>query len=149
MTPSRVLPAVMLLALACACARQAPVRVPEGPPPPPAAGKVLRSGGFLEATARGFPDPMAGEQTQRRSTSRDAAIFEARRLLVGFVKKMKAPYGGTVGRRAERDGLYAQRLNTWAEGAPVTQTRWDDDDSAVATVTAEESALRVTLDLGK
>lgn len=129
----------------CACASPAPQ--PEQAEASPVPGKVARSDGQLQVAAKGWPDQLADSQTQRRATSRDAAISEARGKLVAYAKRLKTSSGATVGQRAAKDAAFESRLQTWAAGLPVAQTHWDVDDSAVVVLRADEASLRAVLGL--
>ncbi|MBI4423134.1 MAG: hypothetical protein HY554_05375 [Elusimicrobia bacterium] len=133
-----------IAALAAGCA---PAAGPRPGPWPAANDRVSTRGGTLDATGIGQPDPKAVSQTQRRSTSRDAAILDARTHLLGFLQRIMLPSGVSVGERATEDAAWRGRLEAALSGVEVRKTRWSADDAATVVLSAEKTAVLRALEL--
>ncbi|MBI4349277.1 MAG: hypothetical protein HY553_20735 [Elusimicrobia bacterium] len=130
-----------LLLLGCA-AGQPRERWPDSPD-----GTVSRVGSYLQASGVGKPDPLADGKTQRRSTSRDAAILDARGRLIDYLKRIMIAEGVSAGERATEDEGWRRRLDQAATGIEVTETRWDDADTAVVVLRVERASVERALGL--
>ena len=97
----------------------------------------------------GKADPALTNKTQRRSTSRDAAILDARARLLDYLKRIMLPSGASIGERATEDEDWRKKLEASAAGIEVAETRWDDGDAAVVTLRVERSAISRALELGE
>lgn len=110
---------------------------------------VSRHGGFLLASAPGLPDPKAQAKTQRRSTSRDAAILEARARLHKYLQRIMIGKGVSVGERASEDEGWRRKLDAAVSGVEVAETRWDDEDRAAVVLRVEKAVVRRALGLDR
>lgn len=103
-------------------------------------------GGYLQVTGVGRADPKLGNATQRRSTSRDAGILDARARLSDYVQRLMVS-GMSIGERATADAGWRRKLDQALGAMEIAETRWDDDDTAAVVVRAEKSAILNALDL--
>lgn len=138
----RLLVAGLLLASACAALPERDERWPESPD-----GSVARHGAFFLISAAGAPDAKATSTTQRRSTSRDAAILEARARLFDYLRRIMIGKGVSVGERATEDEGWRKRLESAMSGVEVAETKWDEDDRAAVVLRVEKAAVEQALGL--
>lgn len=111
---------------------------------PDAGERIMHAGAFLQVTGVGKPDPKTGSKTQRRSTSRDAAILDARLRLREFVERVQVG-GGSAGQRAAEDPAWSKRIDAATLGFEVAETRWDDSDVAAVVIWQEKAAIERAL----
>lgn len=139
----RLLAAGFVFASACAASpERGDDRWPESPD-----GSVSRHGAFFLVSAAGAPDAKAKSTTQRRSTSRDAAILEARAKLFDYLRRIMIGKGVSVGERATEDEAWRKKLEAAMSGVEVAETRWDEDDRAAVVLRAEKAAVEHALGL--
>lgn len=108
---------------------------------------VWRAGEFLIASGVGKPDPQAQGRTQRRSTSRDAAILDGRARLLDYLKRIMLAGGVSVGERATEDEGWRKRLESASIGLEVAETKWDEEDTAAVVLRVERANVDRALGL--
>lgn len=132
------------LLAACASTGSSPANDPW---PVPRDAAIVLQGEFLLVSGVGKADPQAQSQTQRRSTSRDAAILDARARLLDHLRRIMLADGVSVGERATEDAGWRKKLNDAAAGIEVASTQWDNGDAAVVTLRVEKASVNRALGL--
>ena len=92
------------------------------------------SGKYYEAMGIGAADPNLPSSTQRKATSRNAAIVDAQYQLVAKLKGVTIEGGITIEKAMETDSRITASVNNMVKGAEVTKIEWANDDGCVATV---------------
>jgi len=144
MDAMRPLPWLALAAAGCAAGIAAPVKDP-WPRFPDASFTWV--GSYLQVTGAGKPDARDAGATQRRATSRDAAILDARARLYAYLQRMMAPGGSSVGELATSDPGWKRRLDAAISTMEIAQTTWAEDDAAAVVVRADKAGLAGALGL--
>jgi hypothetical protein len=93
-----------------------------------------QSGDWVEAMGIGAADPALPSSTQRKATSRNAAVVDAQYQLVAKIKGVQVEGGITVEKAMETDSKITATVNNMIKGAEVTKIEWANDDGCVATV---------------
>ncbi len=140
--PLRLLVLALLVLSACAPGPAAKDRWPASKDK-----TVWKAGEFLIASGVGKPDPKAAGQTQRRSTSRDAAILDGRARLQDYLKRIMVADGVSVGERATEDEGWRKRLESATVGLEVAETKWDEEDTAAVILRVERAVVDRALGL--
>ena len=96
---------------------------------------------YLVAIGLGAPSKDATDSTQRKATSRNAAIVAAQYDLVGRVKGVKIEGGVTIQKAMETDSKISAIVNDSIMGAEVTKTEWTADDGCVITMKLDKDRL--------
>ncbi|OGF48803.1 MAG: hypothetical protein A2044_05745 [Candidatus Firestonebacteria bacterium GWA2_43_8] len=96
---------------------------------------------YLIAVGLGAPSKDATDSTQRKATSRNAAIVAAQYDLVGRVKGVKIEGGITIQKAMETDSKINAIVNDSIMGAEVSKTEWTSDDGCVITMRLDKQKL--------
>jgi len=96
---------------------------------------------YLIAVGLGAPSKDATDSTQRKATSRNAAIVAAQYDLVGRVKGVKIEGGITIQKAIETDSKISAIVNDSVMGAEVSKTEWTADDGCVITMRLDKQKL--------
>ncbi len=97
---------------------------------------------YVEAIGIGAADQSLSSQTQRRSTSRDAAIVKAQYEMLSMVKGVEIEGGITVSRAIEQDSTLEARLKDTIRGAEIIKTEFTSDDGAIVTLRLPKKRLK-------
>lgn len=89
--------------------------------------------------------------TQRRATSREAAIVAAQYQLVTMVKGVRLEGGVTIEKAMQTDSVIAATVDSEIVGAVPVSSEWTDDDGCVVTLQLDLQGLakKAGLKLGK
>lgn len=96
---------------------------------------------YLVAVGLGASSKDATDSTQRKATSRNAAIVAAQYDLVGRVKGVKIEGGITIQKAMETDSKINALVNDSILGAEVSKTEWTADDGCVITMRLDKEKL--------
>ena len=102
---------------------------------------------YIMAIGLGAPAKDATDSTQRKATSRNAAIVAAQYDLTGRVKGIKIEGGVTVQKAIETDSKISAIVNDSIIGAEVTKTEWTADDGCVITMRLDKEKLARQLNM--
>ncbi|NQS89392.1 hypothetical protein HQ584_06360 [Patescibacteria group bacterium] len=89
---------------------------------------------FIQTTGIGVADKKLSSKTQRRATSREAAIVQAQYEMLSTLKGVKIDGEITVKKAMEDDSRIVARVNDFLKGARVVKCEWLEDDSCVVTL---------------
>ena len=106
-----------------------------------------QSGDYLVAMGIGAADPKLETATQRRATSRNAAIVDAQYQLVAKIKGVTIEGGITIEKAMETNSKITASVNNMVKGAEVTKMEWTNDDGCVAEVRLNKKAAEKELGL--
>jgi len=104
-------------------------------------------GDYIEAMGIGATDPGLANATQRKATSRNAAMVDAQYQLVAKIKGVTIEGGITVERAMETSSRITASVNNMVKGAEVTRLEWANDDGCIATMRLSRKAVEQELGL--
>ncbi len=96
---------------------------------------------YFEAIGIGAADASLQNTTQRRATSRDAAIVQAQYEMLSYVKGVQLEGGITVQKAMETDSKIETYLREVIKGAEVVKSEWTQDDGCVVTLRLDKKKL--------
>jgi len=96
---------------------------------------------FIQAMGIGAADSTLTNNTQRRATSRDAAIVQAQYEMLSYVKGVQLEGGITVEKAMETDSKVESYLKEVIKGAEVVKTEWTNDDGCVVTLRLDKKKI--------
>lgn len=103
------------------------------------------AGDYYEAMGIGAADPNLPSSTQRKATSRNAAVVDAQYQLVAKLKGVKLEGGITIEKAMETDSKISATVNDVVKGGEVTKIEWANDDGCVATVRIHKKVVEKEL----
>lgn len=96
---------------------------------------------YIETLGIGAADSTLTNTTQRRATSRDAAIVQAQYEMLSIIKGIQLEGGVTVQKAMETDSKLQTTVNQEIKGAEVIKTEWTNDDGCVVTLRLDKGRL--------
>ena len=105
------------------------------------------AGAYIEVMGIGAADPAMRTQTQRRASSRNAAIVDAEFQLVKKLRGVQVEGGITVERAMETDSRITTKVNDMVKGMEVVKIEWTNDDGCVVTVRLSKRTVERELGL--
>jgi hypothetical protein len=96
---------------------------------------------YIEAIGIGTPAKDAENETQKRATSRNAAIVEAQFQLVSLIKGVRIKGGVTVEKAMETDSKIQSIVDDTIKGAEIVKTEWLADGGCVVTMRIDKKKL--------
>jgi hypothetical protein len=96
---------------------------------------------YIEALGIGAADKTLQNTTQRRATSRDAAIVQAQYEMLSYVKGVQLEGGITVEKAMETDSRLESYLKEVIRGAEIVKSEWTNDDGCVVTLRLDKKKL--------
>ena len=96
---------------------------------------------YITALGIGAADTTLTNTTQRRATSRDAAIVQAQYEMLSYVKGVQLEGGITVEKAMETDSKLESYLKETIKSAEVIKTEWTNDDGCVVTLQLDKKKL--------
>lgn len=96
---------------------------------------------YIEALGIGAADSTLTNSTQRKATSRDAAIVQAQYEMLSYVKGVQLEGGITVEKAMETDSKIESYLKEVIKGAEIIKTEWTNDDGCVVTLRLDKKKI--------
>jgi hypothetical protein len=96
---------------------------------------------YIEALGIGAADSTLTNTTQRRATSRDAAIVQAQYEMLSYVKGVQLEGGITVEKAMETDSKLESYIKEVIKGAEIVKNEWTNDDGCVVTLRLDKKKL--------
>jgi hypothetical protein len=96
---------------------------------------------YIQALGIGAADSTLTNNTQRRATSRDAAIVQAQYEMLSYLKGVQLEGGITVQKAMETDSKLESYLKESIKGAEIIKTEWTNDDGCVVTLRLDKKKL--------
>jgi hypothetical protein len=97
---------------------------------------------YIEALGIGAADTTLTNTTQRRATSRDAAIVQAQYEMLSYVKGVQLEGGITVQKAMETDSKLETYLKEAIRGSQIVKNEWTNDDGCVVTLRLDKKKLQ-------
>lgn len=95
----------------------------------------------FEALGIGAAESTLQNTTQRRATSRDAAIVQAQYEMLSYVKGVQLEGGITVQKAIETDSKIESYLKEVIKGAQIIKSEWTQDDGCVVTLRLDKKKI--------
>ncbi|MFA5975630.1 MAG: hypothetical protein WC859_05625 [Elusimicrobiota bacterium] len=102
---------------------------------------------YFETIGIGAADSTLKNTTQRRATSRDAAIVQAQYEMLSIVKGVQLEGGITVQKAMETDSNIETNLKEMIKGAEIIKSEWTNDDGCVVTLRLDKRKLETSANL--
>lgn len=96
---------------------------------------------YVETIGIGAADSTLNNTTQRRATSRDAAIVQAQYEMLSIVKGVQLEGGITVQKAMETDSRIETSVKEIIKGAEVIKSEWTNDDGCVVKLRLDKKKL--------
>jgi hypothetical protein len=96
---------------------------------------------YIQALGIGAADATLTNITQRRATSRDAAIVQAQYEMLSYVKGVQLEGGITVEKAMETDSKLETYLKESIKGSEIVKNEWTNDDGCVVTLRLDKKKL--------
>jgi len=96
---------------------------------------------YIETIGIGAADSKLTNTTQRRATSRDAAVVQAQYEMLSIIKGIEVEGGITVEKAMETDSKLETTVKESISGAEVVKTEWTNDDGCVVTLRLDKKRL--------
>ncbi len=92
------------------------------------------AGDYIEVMGIGAADPAMKTATQRKASSRNAAIVDAEFQMVKKLKGVQVEGGVTIEKAMETDSKITTKVNDMVKGMEQTKIEWTNDDGCVVTM---------------
>jgi hypothetical protein len=102
-------------------------------------------GKYVQTLGIGAADSTLTNTTQRRATSRDAAVVQAQYEMLSIVKGIQLEGGITVQKAMETDSKLETSVKDAIRGAEVIKTEWTNDDGCVVTLRLDKTRLQTLM----
>lgn len=96
---------------------------------------------YLEAVGIGAADSTLTNSTQRKATSRNAAIVAAQYEMLSMVKGVELEGGIRVEKAIETDSVLQTKIDAAIKGAEIIKSEWTNDDGCVVTLRLDKKRL--------
>ncbi len=96
---------------------------------------------YLEAIGIGAADSTLTNTTQRRATSRNAAIVAAQYEMLSMVKGVELEGGIRVEKAMETDSVLQTKIDAAIKGAEIIKNEWTNDDGCLVTIRLDKKRL--------
>lgn len=100
---------------------------------------------YITAIGIGAPAPDITNQTQKKASSRNAAIVAAQYQLVSMIKGVKIQGGVTIEKAVETDSKIKAIVDDSIKGAEIVKTEWTSDDGCIVTLRLDKDGLANSL----
>jgi hypothetical protein len=97
---------------------------------------------YLEAIGIGAADQNLTNSTQRRATSRNAAIVAAQYEMLSMIKGVELEGGIRVEKAMETDSLLQTKIDAAIKGAEIIKSEWTNDDGCLVTLRIDKKRLQ-------
>jgi hypothetical protein len=97
---------------------------------------------YLEAVGIGAADSTLVNSTQRKATSRNAAIVAAQYEMLSMVKGIELEGGIRVERAVETDSVLQTKIDAAIKGAEIVKSEWTNDDGCVVSLRLDKRRLQ-------
>lgn len=97
---------------------------------------------YFESVGIGAADPTLTNDTQRRATSRNAAIVQAQYEMLSMLKGVQVAGGITVEKAMETDSRLETQIKEVIKGAEIIKSEWTKDDGCVVTLRLDKMKLQ-------
>jgi len=103
------------------------------------------AGQFIEVMGIGAADPAMKTATQRKASSRNAAVVDAEFQMVKKLKGVTVEGGITIEKAMESDSKITTKVNDMVKGMEMTKWEWTNDDGCVVTMRLAKKSVEKEL----
>jgi len=96
---------------------------------------------YIEAIGIGAADSTLTNSTQRRATSRNAAVVAAQYEMLSMIKGIDLEGGIRVERAIETDSVLQTKIDAAIKGAEIVKSEWTNDDGCLVTLRLDKKRL--------
>lgn len=96
---------------------------------------------YIEAIGIGAADATLTNTTQRRATSRNAAIVAAQYEMLSMIKGVELEGGITVQKAIETNSNLQTSIDAAIKGAEIVKSEWTNDDGCLVTLRLPKKRL--------
>ncbi len=97
---------------------------------------------YLEAIGIGAADQTLTNTTQKRATSRNAAIVAAQYEMLSMIKGVELEGGIRVEKAMETDSVLQTKIDEAIKGAEIIKSEWTNDDGCLVTIRLDKKRLQ-------
>ncbi len=97
---------------------------------------------FIEAIGIGAADQTLNNTTQKRATSRNAAIVAAQYEMLSMIKGVELEGGIRVEKAMEADSVLQTKIDAAIKGAEIVKSEWTNDDGCLVTLRLDKKRLQ-------
>src|SRR5262245_51838690 len=97
---------------------------------------------YLEAVGIGAADQTLNNSTQKRATSRNAAVVAAQYEMLSMVKGIELEGGIRVEKAMETDSVLQTKIDAAIKGAEIIKSEWTNDDGCLVTLRLDKKRLQ-------
>ncbi len=97
---------------------------------------------FIEAIGIGAADSTLTNGTQRKATSRNAAIVAAQYEMLSMIKGIDLEGGIRVEKAVETDSVLQTKIDAAIKGAEIIKSEWTNDDGCLVTLRLDKKRLQ-------
>lgn len=98
---------------------------------------------FVFSRGIGAADDKMINKTQRKATSRNAAVVNAQYYMLSYVKGVQLEGGITVEKAMETDSNLTTKIDAVIKGATIEKTEWTSDDGCIVIMKLSKNQLKV------
>jgi len=97
---------------------------------------------YIESIGIGAADQTMENTTQKKATSRNAAIVAAQYEMLSFIKGVNLEGGIRVEKAIETDSVLQTKIDAAIKRAEIVKTEWTSDDGCVVTIRLAKKSLK-------
>lgn len=97
---------------------------------------------YLEAIGIGAADQTLTNSTQKRATSRNAAIVAAQYEMLSMIKGVELEGGIRVEKAMETESILQTKIDAAIKGAEIIKSEWTNDDGCLVTIRLDKKRLQ-------
>ena len=97
---------------------------------------------YIETIGIGAADASLNNSTQRKATSRNAAIVQSQYEMLSIIKGIELEGGIRVEKAMETDSVLQTKIDAAIKGAEIIKTEWTNDDGCVVTLRLDKKRLQ-------
>ncbi len=97
---------------------------------------------YIEAIGIGAADATLTNSTQRRATSRNAAVVAAQYEMLSMIKGIDLEGGIRVEKAMETDSVLQTKIDAAIKGAEIVKSEWTNDDGCLVTLRLDKKRLQ-------
>lgn len=97
---------------------------------------------YLEAIGIGAADQTMTNTTQKRATSRNAAVVAAQYEMLSMIKGLDLEGGIRVEKAMETDSVLQTKIDASIKGAEIIKSEWTNDDGCLVTLRLDKKRLQ-------
>ncbi|MCB4757000.1 MAG: hypothetical protein LHV69_08270 [Elusimicrobia bacterium] len=97
---------------------------------------------YIESIGIGAADMKLENTTQRRATSRNAAVVAAQYEMLSMIKGIDLEGGIRVERAMETDSVLQTKIDAAIKGAEIIKSEWTNDDGCLVTLRLDKKRLQ-------